>query len=164
MFKTHHNGHRVTTQEPGVVELKDGRLMMFSRTTDGSQFVCYSSDRGETWTDAEPSNIISPCSPASIERIPATGDLLLVWNNHKDVEPQYQGSKRTPLTVAISKDEGKTWESLHRLEDNPSGWYCYIAIDFVGDHVLLGHCAGDRSRGTSLHTTQITRFPIKMLY
>jgi hypothetical protein len=36
------NGQRITVQEPGVVELKDGRLMMFMRTDAGSQYICYS--------------------------------------------------------------------------------------------------------------------------
>ncbi len=35
-------------QEPGVVELKDGRLMMLCRTDQGSQFRSYSRDVGDT--------------------------------------------------------------------------------------------------------------------
>jgi Neuraminidase (sialidase) len=35
------NRERITVQEPGVVELKDGRLMMFMRTNAGSQYICY---------------------------------------------------------------------------------------------------------------------------
>ncbi len=42
------SGKRVTVQEPGVVELKDGRLMMFCRTTAGSQYLSFSSDGGDT--------------------------------------------------------------------------------------------------------------------
>ncbi|MDY0169633.1 MAG: exo-alpha-sialidase [Thermoguttaceae bacterium] len=160
--KTAQQGEKLTLQEPGVVQLKDDRLMMFCRTTHGSQYVSYSSDWGDTWTPFEPSNIISPCSPATIERIPATGDLLLVWNNHDGVAAEYRG-KRTPLNVAISTDEGKTWEKIKTLEDDPHGWYCYIAVDFVGDHVLLGHCAGDRRTG-GLNSTQITRFSLEWLY
>jgi len=32
-------GRRVTTQEPGVVELKDGRVMMFIRASGGCQYI-----------------------------------------------------------------------------------------------------------------------------
>ncbi len=149
-------GQRITLQEPGVVELKDGRLMMFCRTRSGSQFVSFSGDGGERWSTFGPSKINSPCSPASIERIPSTGDLLLVWNNHENVDAAHRG-KRTPYNVAISRDEGRTWEKVKTLEDDPNGWYCYTAVDFVGDHVLLGHCAGDRRTG-GLAATQITRF------
>jgi len=156
-------GKKVALQEPGVVELKDGQLMIFCRTNGGSQYVAYSSDAAETWTPFGPSEIISPMSPASIERIPRTGDLILVWNNHRNVDAQHRG-KRTPFNVAVSRDEGKTWEKIKTLEDDPFGWYCYTAVDFVGDHVLLGHCAGDRKTMGGLSRTQITRFALDWLY
>jgi hypothetical protein len=37
------DGRRITLQEPGVVELAGGRLLMYARTDAGSQFVCHSS-------------------------------------------------------------------------------------------------------------------------
>ena len=162
LIGTSAGGGRVTLQEPGVIELKDGRLMMFCRTTSGCQYVSYSTDRGESWSPFGPSEIISPCSPASIERIPSTGDLLLVWNNHHNVDAAHRG-KRTPYNVAVSRDEGRSWEKVKTLEDDPHGWYCYTAVCFVGKDVLLGHCAGDR-RKNGLATTQITRFSVDWLY
>jgi hypothetical protein len=152
---------RVVAQEPGVVELKDGRVMMFIRTNAGVQYLSFSADGGDSWSPMVPSNIPSPQSPASIERIPSTGDLLLVWNNHADV-PKERAGLRTPYNAAISRDEGKTWQNVHTIEDDPDGWYCYTAVEIVGDHVLLGHCSGKRSQ--ALATTQITRFPLKWLY
>jgi sialidase-1 len=166
--KTWHHSQKVpqdsavTFQEPGVVELKDGRLLMYCRTSGGSQYFSYSSDSGETWSEYKPSKLISPLSPATIERIPKTGDLLAVYNNHERVAPENR-RKRTPLNTAISRDDGETWEQIKTLEDDPNGWYCYTAMSFVGDHVLLGHCAGDRRQG-GLNTTQITRIPVEWLY
>ncbi|WP_437223665.1 exo-alpha-sialidase [Planctomicrobium sp. SH661] len=162
VFKGFVNGNRATVQEPGVIELADGRLMMFIRASVGSQMLSYSEDGGNTWSDPVPSNIISPLSPASIKRIPKTGDLLLVWNNHAGIAPELKDF-RTPLTVAISKDDGKTWEAVKNVHEDPFGWYCYTAIDFVGDDVLLGHCAGDR-RGNGLTDTKVTRFNLNWLY
>ncbi len=156
------NPDKATTQEPGVVELKDGRIMLFCRTESGVQYISYSSDQGESWSDLEPGNIVSPLSPASIERIPQTGDLLLVWNNN--YQAMYDGGKRTPFNLAVSKDEGKTWEKIKPIESDPNGWYCYTAIEFVGDHVLLGHCAGDRTRYGGLETTQITMLNLPWVY
>jgi photosystem II stability/assembly factor-like uncharacterized protein len=155
-------GSKSGLQEPGVVELKDGRLLMLSRTDRGCQYRCSSGDGGETWSPAEPSNILSPLSPASVKRIPMTGDLLLVWNDHANVDATHRG-KRTPLTVAISRDEGQTWERIKTLEDDPEGWYCYTAIAFVDQRVLLGHCAGDKQVG-GLNRTQITLFDLDWLY
>ena len=158
------SGKRVNFQEPGVVELKDGSLLIFIRTEEGSQYLTHSSNGGKTWMEPRPSEILSPLSPASIERIPSTGDLLLAWNDHRNI-PANLKKKRTPYAVAISKDDGRTWTAAKVLEDHPDGWYCYTAIHFVDGHVLLGHCAGNQTRGgAGLNTTQITRFPIDWLY
>lgn len=156
------SGKRITLQEPGVVELKDKRVLMFIRTTAGSQFTAHSSDGGETWSKPGPSSLLAPCSPASIKRIPKTGDLLAVWNNHAQIDPKLR-AKRTPLAAAVSRDEGRTWEKARNVEDDPEGWYCYIAIAPVGDYVLLGHCAGNKQVG-HLSLTQISRFSLDWLY
>ena len=155
LLTTTADGQRVTTQEPGVVELSDGRLMLFARTNMGSQYISYSSDGGDTWSDMQPSSIISPKSPATIERIPGTDTLLLAWNDHEDIDPSLE-DYRTPYTVAISNDEGLTWEKAKNLYDDPYGWYCYTGMQFEGDYVLLSHSAGDRRTG-GLNTSQITR-------
>ena len=153
----------IITQEPGVVELKDGSLMMFIRASGGLQQLSRSKDRGETWSHIEPANIKSPLSPASIERIPASGDLLLVWNNNDGSDPSIK-NKRTPLTIAISKDEGKTWQNIKTIEGDPDGWYCYTAIHFYKKHILLAYCAGSQSKKTHLSVTRISRISLHNLY
>ena len=146
-------------QEPGVVELQDHRLMMFCRSQD-CELVSHSDDGGDTWSALRRSNISQPtASPASIERIPSTGDLLLVWNNGDDPLAAVKPVGRRPFTVAISKDEGATWEHIQNIGTDPKGWYCYTAIEFVGDHVLLAHC-----EYPGLNSLQITRIPVKWLY
>lgn len=132
--------------------------MMFCRASGGFQQVSFSRDGGETWTPPVASTLASPVSPATIERIPSTGDLLVVWNDHSHV-PDKLRNRRRPFTAAISKDEGRTWRKAKLIEDKPDGHYCYTAMLFVGDHVLLGHCCGP-----GLGTTQITRFPVAWLY
>jgi hypothetical protein len=149
-------------QEPGVIELKNGRIMMLCRGGGGCQWRSYSDDFGDTWTPIEPTDIMSPVSPATFERIPSTGDILLVWNNHRDIDPALKG-KRTPYTVAISKDEGQTWENVKNLQDDPHEWYCYTAMEFVGDTILLASCAGDRRKG-GLNLTRVLRFDTGWLY
>lgn len=156
-------------QEPGVVELKNGELLMFCRTMLGSQYYLRSRDGGDTWSTPEPSELLSPLSPASIERIPSTGHLLAVWNDHRDVGDDFKavdgktGGKRTPLTVAISRDEGKTWTNRKHLLTDPDGWYCYTAIEFVKDRVLLAYVAGG-SGLPRLSRTQLAWFPVSYLY
>lgn len=57
----------------------------------------------------------------------------------------------------------KTWEKVKTPAGDPHGWYCYTPVEFVGDAVLLGHCAGDRRAG-GLARTQVTRIPVAWLY
>ena len=129
---------------------------MLIRTNSGAQYISYSKDKGQTWTAAKKSNITSPTSPASIAGIPSTGDLLLVWNNTVD-------EKRTPLNIAISKDEGKTWSHTKTLEGNPDKGYCYTAIHFTDKDVLLGYCAGSQSDGI-LNETDIVKLNLNWIY
>jgi Neuraminidase (sialidase) len=157
------DGNRVTAQEPGVLELKDGRLLLWVRTDAGEQYRSYSSDGGDSWTPLAPMGIASPVSPASIERIPSTGDLILVWNNHAHLAVADRKA-RTPLSVAISRDEGVTWQNVRNLDEDPRGWFCYTAIDFTDDHILLGHVAGEQASGKHLATTRINRMPVSWLY
>jgi Neuraminidase (sialidase) len=158
------NTTEIVTQEPGVIEMQDGRIMMYIRASGGFQQVSFSADQGETWSHIETSNIPSPVSPATIEKIPGTKDWLLVWNNNDGSNPEIAGN-RTPFTVAVSKNEGKSWEKLKNLHNDPDGWYCYTAIHFINEkEILLGYCAGNRPAGTGLSISNITRFGKEWIY
>lgn len=125
-------------QEPAVVELSNGDLSMIMRTGVNTQYITYSKDRGESWSPSTESNIISASqSPASIAKIPGTSDMLLVWNNNTSAPPTK--AQRTPLNIAVSKNDGKSWENMKAIENNPKGSFCYTAIHFTGKHVLLAY-------------------------
>ncbi len=153
----------IISQEPGVIELKDGTIMMFIRASGGFQQLSYSKDEGETWSSMTASNICSPRSPASIARIPATKDLLMAWNNNDGSNARTK-EQRTPLTIAISKDEGKTWENITNIETDPDGCYCYTAIHFTKKDVLLSYSAGSQSKRTHLAITNVSLLHQKDLY
>ena len=158
------SGRQYAAQEPGVVELRDGGILLWIRTNAGCQFMSRSVDRGETWSTPKPSWLRSPCSPATIKRLPTTGDLLVVWNDHEGrFDLKKSGGldgRRTPLAAAISHDDGETWEGLRRLEDDPKGHFCYIAVQPVEDGtVLLGYCA---YRG--LGHTRLVKVPVDWFY
>ena len=113
-------------EEPTAVELRDGRVLMVGRNRMGRQFQTFSSDGGMTWSIAEPTELASSYAPAEIRRIPATGDLLICWNQISKQEI-IDGLNRHRLTVAISTDEGKTWgnfKNLYALDD-----YNYVRPD-----------------------------------
>lgn len=108
--------------EPHVEQLRDGRLLMVMRTQLGNIYKSESADEGKTWSKGESLGIEAPESCPDLIRIPKTGDLLLVWNaSHYD--PQYFShfGKRTPLSTAVSKDDGKTWSAARHIETDP-GW------------------------------------------
>jgi len=137
------NPDSTVLQEPGLIELKNGDIMMYMRTMSGVQFISYSKDQGQTWSRAEKSNIVSPCSPASITRIPDTGKLLLVWNENGTDQ------KRTPLNIAISEDEGRTWINKKIIEDNPGGSFCYPALHYLKKEILITYFDWS-TRGSSI--------------
>ncbi|MBN2311183.1 MAG: exo-alpha-sialidase [Candidatus Hydrogenedentes bacterium] len=128
--------------EPACVELKDGRVMMLMRTGIGGQFKSLSSDGGETWSEPVLSPLAGTAAPVSIGRIPTTGDLLAIWNNNlgKDL-PGNVG--RTPLTAAVSKDEGETWQNLRNLEEGEHCAWAYPAVTWVGENALITYFAYD---------------------
>jgi len=133
-------------QEPGVVELADGRLFSWMRTDQGAQFGCYSTDGGKRWSPPARTDLQSPTSPASIKRLPGSSDLLAIYNDHSGRFPFPKG-KRSPLVAAISTDGGKTWPRRKLIEGDLNGWYCYTAIHFTEEAVLLAYCAGDLEVG-----------------
>ncbi len=133
-------------QEPGVVELADGTLFSWVRTDQGTQYGFRSTDGGDTWTPPAATSLVSPVSPASIKRLPGSDALLAIYNDHSGRFPFLKG-KRTPLVAALSSDGGKTWPEAKLIEDDPDGWFCYTAIHFTGEAVLLAYCAGDSEVG-----------------
>lgn len=135
----------VPTHEPGVIEMKDGHIMMHTRSSEPYHLLSYSSDKGETWSELETSNIpCPPFSPASMKKIPGTNDWLLVWNRSDGLDPRAVRGDRTPLSIAISRNEGKTWEKIKNIKSQSDGFYCYTAIHFINDgkNILLGYIAG----------------------
>jgi hypothetical protein len=151
--------------EPGVVEMSTNKMLMVIRTALGCQYLGDSADGGETWSTPRASELFSPEAPATLVRIPSTGDLLIVWNDHEGKPEEYRRRRppvRTPLAVAISRDQGKTWVKRHVIEDAPDHGYCYTAVAFAGERVLLGYCAG--RAGYGLETAQISSFALEDLY
>ena len=150
----------VITQEPGVVELSDGRVMMIIRASGGAQYRAFSSDQGITWSYAERTEFASPISPASIERLP-TGELLLLWNNNGKPGPKFYKGIRSPLSIAISRDEGTTFSKPRNIEDDPDGMFCYTAIHCVGKYVLFGYLSQLGKRDA--YEMRVKRFKLKDL-
>lgn len=153
-------------QEPGIIQLADGKVWCFIRTDYGRQYECFSSDDGESWSEPEASWFTSPDSPLSMKRL-SDGRLFAVWNPipRGNVRPwRVDGAmtgSRTPLVCAVSRDEGQTWESITTIESDDRRGFCYVAIHELNDgSVLLAYCAGspeDKCCLSRLRIRKLTR-------
>ena len=130
--------------EPGIVELDDGRFWMYGRTTMGFHAQAWSEDRGMTWSTPEPTVLLGPCSPLTGERIPDTpytrrmgwaGDILFTFPNHDfGTFPRgYVYTARTPLDAAVSEDGARTWGHVRTIEEDPTCQYGYTSLTFLDD-------------------------------
>jgi sialidase-1 len=149
-----------TFQEPGIVELANGDLWMYIRTDLGSQFACVSHDKGITWTEPQPTTLASPLSPASVERIPGSEDLVCVWNDHTGRHP-FRPGKRTPLAIAVSGDGGATWSASQLLGSDPRLSYCYTSITFQDHSLLLSYLSA--RQGSLSGDLVVMRVPLEWL-
>lgn len=101
-------------EQPAVVQLSDGSLLTYARTS-GKGGPCWQSrsfDQGMTWTEAEPGPFPNPNAALAMIRL-ASGHLVVVYNDSDHF------CYRTPLNVALSTDEGDTWPFVRTLEDQP---------------------------------------------
>lgn len=161
------NKMRAGLQEPGLVELPIRCcLMAYFRTTEGAQYKSFSSDGGNTWSNAvRADEFLSPCSPLSIKRRPSHHELFAVWN---DQHPRWNIPKpdstwmRTPLVLARSSDEGRSWHCHEIIESEPNHGYCYTAMFFTDDALLLAYCCGGAPDGsvTPLQDLRIRRIEL----
>ncbi len=101
--------------EPSVAEVSPGTLLPMTRTGLGRHFQAWSYDNGETWTRLQPSPLAASTTPAQIRSIPATGHLLMVWNQENEQEIK-RGYNRTRLSSAVSRNGGGVWEFFQNIE------------------------------------------------
>ena len=147
--------------EPEVVELADGKLLMIIRTQHGHIATSNSTDGGDHWSAPSKLSVEAPESPATIRTIPATGDLLLVWN--KVYTPGTgHGGQRTPLTAAVSSDVGKTWQHVRPFETSPDHGFAYTSVLFHKDRVLLSYYVHDSKSGRI--SSRFRSLPVRWFY
>ena len=108
--------------EPTIVELNDGRLWMIMRTSQDKHYQSFSTDGGETWSQATPSPFYGTITMPTLYRM-NDGRLLFFWCNTTPLPelPTATGvwddvfTNRDAVHVAISEDDGKTWKGFREL-------------------------------------------------
>jgi sialidase-1 len=125
------------SMENHIAETPDGELVMAVRNQLGSVFLSRSSDGGVRWSKPQTSGLWASESMPSLSRIPASGDLLLIWNN-AEFDPAFDHcGKRTPLTCAVSHDGGRSWEHRKNLEEDPGVEFSNLACAFTSAGTAL---------------------------
>ena len=119
-----------------MAETADGSLLTVLRTNQGQLFSATSQDRGETWSTPQETGLASPESEPCLKRLPGTTDLLLLWNN---TQPSSANAHRprNPLSSAISRDSGLTWENIKNINDHVGYSSAYPNVFFRGDEALI---------------------------
>jgi hypothetical protein len=89
---------------------------------------------------------------------------MVVYNDHSGKVPAPKNpTRRAPLVIAFSTDGAKTWGPPQPIEDDLGGWYCYTAIHFTNDAVLLAYVAGNDQIG-HLSRLRLRRIPLASLH
>lgn len=112
--------------QPSILKLSDGRLMALGRTRNAKLAVTYSSDNGDTWSKVTLSDMPNNNSGTDAVTL-ADGSQILVYNNFETISGTPKGL-RTPLSLAVSEDDGKTWKEIVVLEDSPISQYSYPSV------------------------------------
>ena len=123
--------------QPSLARKKDGTLVAYMRDNGPAPkrlMISRSSDRGDTWSEVEDSDLPNPGAGAEVTVL-ASGNWALIYN---DLE---RGRYR--LAVSLSEDEGRTWRWTRHLERDPDstdeqqlGQYHYPSIVQAADGTL----------------------------
>lgn len=120
---------KVPMIQPTLWESKDGSVHMFTRTKVGKIYRSDSYDGGKTWCTAYPTNLPNNNSGIDLDT-DDSGRIFLVYN------PVGIPGIRTPLTLAVSLDDGKTFTKIKTFETGLAE-YSYPAVVVKGDTIHI---------------------------
>ncbi|MDF2959220.1 MAG: hypothetical protein K0S39_955 [Paenibacillus sp.] len=122
-YEVQNSTHRV---QMNVVNLSDGTLYAIFRSRQAERiYTSISKDNGRTWTVPAKSELPNNNSSIQMTKL-QNGHLALIYNNSSLERDQFRWVQRkgefrkktlrTPLTLAISEDEGKTWPYYRNVQ------------------------------------------------
>ena len=132
-------GPRIDAIQPSLLALGGDRLLALGRTKQGRIFEIESLDGGLTWGEMRLGSLPIPSSGTDAVTL-ADGRHVIVYNHT-------EGSGRTPLNLAISRD-GRTWNPVVALETSPGG-FAYPAVIQSADGLI--HVTYTWNRETIAH-------------
>ena len=118
--------------QPTLWESTPGNVHMLIRTTGGVIARSDSKDYGKTWTTIKKTNLPNPNSGIDVTKL-ADGTLALAYN-----PDNVNWGSRSPLSLALSFDNGKTWPEKFDLDKGKKeDEFSYPAIISWGDSVAV---------------------------
>jgi hypothetical protein len=146
--------------EPTIAQLNDGRLIMLIRTSLNWIYESFSSDDGMSWSEPVPTTLQSPWT-AHAMKITPEGYIVVVFTKSHIIGKD-PGYPRNNLTMAVSLDNGSSWEQYTTIVDHTDPEYMVMApsISFIDDKILVSYLhdsagikspASDRSIKTALY-------------
>lgn len=118
-----HCANKIPMIQPTLWESEQGKVHAFTRTSVGKIYRTDSNDYGETWCQAYATHLPNNNSGIDIAK-DNMGNLYLISNPVGE-----NWGERSPLTIQISRDNGKTFKHLITLEEEkPDSEFSYPAI------------------------------------
>jgi len=94
--------------QPTIIERKDGSIFCLMRAYRplSKMYQTISLDGGMTWGDPEPSILPNPDGGFQMLRL-QSGNIAIIYN--------HSATQRNPVSVALSEDEGQSWQYRRNL-------------------------------------------------
>jgi len=145
--ESNHITSRLGNLQPSVVQISDDYLISYSRRgggydgrDDGYLVRSESRDGGHTWAPGRDSQFPNPNSATDFIKLD-NGHLLLVYNDSM--------AGRTPLTVAISTDQDKTYPHRRNIAEGDNTFAYPVAIQTRDGKIHIIYTTN--SRTTIMH-------------
>lgn len=129
--------------QPAVVQLSGKDLVAYCRRggdyrpeTIGYIVRSESHDGGRTWSEGKDSAFPNPNAAVDFLRL-KSGNLLLVYNDSM--------SRRTPLTLALSPDQDRTWPIKRNLREGDNDFGYPIAFQSADGRIHIVYTSDRRS-------------------
>jgi len=129
--------------QPVPVQLSDNHLVAYCRrggdylpTTNGFLVRAESHDGGWTWSEGRNSAFLNPNAAVDFIKL-KNGHLLLVFNDSMN--------DRTPLTVAISTDNDKSYPYRRNIAEGPHDYAYPLAVQAQDDQIHLIYTSDGRT-------------------
>ncbi len=123
----------VSMIQPTLWQDDEGVVHALMRTDKGRIYKSESVDGGLNWSKAERTEMPNNNSGIDCVRVP-DGRIFLVYNPVSE-----NWGDRSPLALAVSKDNGRTFENVCILEEEKDGEFSYPSITFHNNRLFIAY-------------------------